>query len=88
MKQMNPILTPCSTCNGTGQVALAASQVELLGRFKKGQRMSVRAVHALQPGGTVNALNNRLEKLRSHGLLIRERDGREFLYSLAPKKKE
>ena len=77
----------CSKCNGKGHIALGSEHAETLALLA-GERKTITAVEGvdllLKRHGhilTANALNNRLRRLQQWGLLTRERDGKEWVYS-------
>ena len=66
---------PCSRCDGCGKVALPPelqSTLDFVRQHPRGGAL-VREVHAAMSASGPTAANNRLEKLRSLGLLWREK---------------
>jgi len=79
MKQPNPSVK-CQSCKGTGLAEMADSLAETLGRFKA-KPLSAHDLYDPDAGVTINAMNNRLEKLRVAGFLSRNRIGRHWFYA-------
>lgn len=78
------VLTQCTSCRGTGKVSLEGALLDTLSKFSGKTRLTCADLHDPGRGVTKNATNNRLEKLRGFGLLLRERKGREWSYYRAP----
>lgn len=77
-------LVTCTTCKGTGQMLLTGRMADMLELFKRGRKMTAREIQAETSDGVhTTAINNRLERLRSFGLLDREKQGRALRYFLA-----
>lgn len=77
-KQMNPPLVTCHTCHGSGQEKLQEGLLETLQSLGKSEAA---ACEIVAEGVSVNAVNNRLERLRAMGFVKRRRAGKFWLYS-------
>ena len=76
-------LVQCHHCAGSGQLPLSDEMERTLKVFDDGKpRTPTEVGKALGWKGHCSAINNRLEDLRGHKLLRRERVGREWEYSL------
>lgn len=75
----------CRHCKGAGRVPLPAHLTRTLALFSPTTALTATDVHAsvreAKPT-TIEAMNGRLEDLRSLGLLKRVRAGRVWIYSL------
>lgn len=80
---MKQILVQCDTCEGTGKTPLSEhlkNTLALVGR--KGRTAEqIRAASGETAWTSINAFNNRLEKLRALGLVGRHREGKFYYYS-------
>lgn len=83
---MKQVLTTCRKCDGTGQVPLDPSLEAALSALSKFPNSTSPHLHAkMFSGGTalsINAINNRLEKLRSMNLVGRRKSGIAWEYSV------
>lgn len=83
--------TTCPECNGKGTVLLKDGQLLILAILRRRKRpMTAQDILVAGEIGDVGvtAMNNRLERLRDLDFVVRERRGRAWAYSMAPKKKE
>ncbi|MFA6240399.1 MAG: hypothetical protein WC655_05700 [Candidatus Hydrogenedentales bacterium] len=74
----------CAACGGTGKVLLSGVLLEVFLDVQQHGQVCAQDVwgRMQKPNFEVTAVNNRLENLRRIGLVIRERIGRNYLYSL------
>lgn len=74
---------PCPACEGSGRVPLDGRSQAVYDLIAKGRRRWTAADVLTALGHDdvhVTAINNRLEKMRTAGLLSRERKGRRMYY--------
>lgn len=73
----------CGACDGTGRVTLPVSLLEILSLLSNREALTATQLRRLTKADVgVTAINNRLEELRSLGLLTRKRfAGRGWKYS-------
>lgn len=73
----------CDHCRGKGQIPLHESLAATL-KFVRNGRRTAEQIHAASGEAgfiAVTAINNRLERLRSYGLVTRHREGKYFHYA-------
>lgn len=70
---------PCHHCQGKGIEPLPENLAETLSLIRG--KTTTEKLSAKLPGVKRTAQNNRLEKLRVLGLVKRERNGKEWIYS-------
>lgn len=80
---MNPIKIHCKACDGSGKATLPKHLAELLSLFKGRTKLTANQVNVHLKLDTANAVNMRLERLRSLGLLTRDASARPYQYMKA-----
>jgi hypothetical protein len=74
----------CASCDGAGKTPLPDELQTTLDMFAGKARFTAADLHTkAQDSVSVNAMNNRVERLRGLGLLTRSRQGRNWLYARA-----
>lgn len=74
----------CPKCSGEGRIALTDALFETLAALSRGKSLSAsEARHLVLSVVTTSAMNNRLEELRTLGLVKRVRCGKVWKYSAA-----
>ncbi len=78
-------LVKCHACGGIGEVPLKPELLETLMALPRAGMHAAEVASFLRSESTKNAMNNRLEDLRSLGLVTRSRRGKFWIYRKAPK---
>ncbi len=83
MAGVKPPAVPCHACNGSGAVPMPGVYADVLALIHRHGEMSAASLVPLMKSDRVGrtAMNNRLEYLRSQGLLNRRKDSKTWLYS-------
>jgi predicted transcriptional regulator len=82
---------PCNACRGTGRVPLPKELLETLEEVRNGHRTAIDIWARSDDRKNINvtAVNRRLERLRSLGLLKRKKGpARAYSYTETPKKRK
>ncbi len=82
-QKKTPTMIECPTCKTPAKVPLGDELQATLDRIKPKMAFTAAQLHEKSKDCvSVNAMNNRLEKLRELSLLTRTRRGRNWLYAL------